>query len=407
MLSICSYQEKNTVGTALLIAGCCIGAGMLGLPVVSATAGLVPSIFIMLVCCSFMILTGLLLLEAVLWFDQPVNLISLSDFALGKFGKALTSFLFLSIFYCLMVAYTSGCGELMADFCSMFSASSLSQATGSFICAALIGVLIYKGTKAVDHLNRLFMIGLGMSYGFLILLGASHIETDRLAYSQWKASVPIMPIMLISFGYHNLVPSLVGYTKRNVRTLRMAIIGGNLVTFLIYLVWQIVILGILPFDHQEQIQQALSQAEMVTGLLKTATNSPSVILFTHVFAFFAIVTSFVANALSCLDFLQDGLKIKETRVSRGLLCCLIILPPLFIAYSYPRLFLQALGYAGGIATVILFGILPAVIVWIGRYKKGFPSLVPGGKPLLCLVILLSLFFLGIEAHQQIQKFLTP
>src|ERR1700747_1734821 len=98
-------KEGNALGATLLITGCCIGAGMIGLPVMSAMAGFMPSTFAMLLCYFFATGTGPLILEATLWFDQKVNLSSMAGFALGKAGKALTWSLFLFLFYCLFVAY--------------------------------------------------------------------------------------------------------------------------------------------------------------------------------------------------------------------------------------------------------------------------------------------------------------
>jgi amino acid permease len=73
-------KEGNTLGATLLITGCCIGAGMIGLPVMSAMAGFIPSILAMLLCYFLATGTGLLILEAILWFDQRVNLISMEGF---------------------------------------------------------------------------------------------------------------------------------------------------------------------------------------------------------------------------------------------------------------------------------------------------------------------------------------
>src|SRR5690349_13326893 len=105
-------KRESAFGSTLLITGCCIGAGMLGLPVVSAMAGFLPSTLAMLLCYGFTTATGLLLLEATLWFDQKVNLLSIAQFAFGKIGKAVTWSLFLFLFYCLFVAYMDGGGQL-------------------------------------------------------------------------------------------------------------------------------------------------------------------------------------------------------------------------------------------------------------------------------------------------------
>ena len=42
--------------------------------------------------------------------------------------------------------------------------------------------------------------------------------------------------------------------------------------------------------------------------------------------------------------------------------------------------------------MILFGVLPALMAWSGRYRKGMEGkrLVPGGKITLVLIILISL-----------------
>src|ERR1700730_18015751 len=115
MTTMTLVKEGSSLEATFMIAGCCIGAGMIGLPVMSALAGFIPSSLAMLLCYFFATGTGLLILEATLWFDEKVNLISMAGFALGKAGKALTWFLFLFLFYCLFVAYIDGGGQLFSN----------------------------------------------------------------------------------------------------------------------------------------------------------------------------------------------------------------------------------------------------------------------------------------------------
>ncbi len=103
MNSLANFKTKGLFGAILLIAGCCIGAGMIGLPVRSAMAGFMPSSIAMILCYLFTTVTGLLLLEATLWFEHQVNLPSIVEITLGKVGKAITLVLFLFLFYCLFV----------------------------------------------------------------------------------------------------------------------------------------------------------------------------------------------------------------------------------------------------------------------------------------------------------------
>ena len=89
------------------------------------------------------------------------------------------------------------------------------------------------------------------------------------------------------------------------------------------------------------------------------------------FAFLAIVTSFLAVALSLIDFLADGLHLPaHKKRNRFFLLLLTLLPPLFFGIRNPHLFLKGLQLAGGIGAMILYGVLPVWMVWRGRYHLG-------------------------------------
>jgi tyrosine-specific transport protein len=131
---------------------------------------------------------------------------------------------------------------------------------------------------------------------------------------------------------------------------------------------------------------------LVTELLKSATASVSILLAVQAFSFFALFSSFITIAISFLDFLKDAFR---TPPPDFLLQGLVLIPPALIALSYPHLFLQALSFAGGFIDVLLFGILPIGIVWMGRYVKKAkgPYQVAGGKTFLILMLLLSIAIL--------------
>ncbi len=75
-----------------------------------------------------------------------------------------------------------------------------------------------------------------------------------------------------------------------------------------------------------------------------------------------------------------------------------------IAILYPNIFLVALGYAGGISCAFLFGLMPPVMAWVGRYIKRYPQeerQLPGGKPLLAGLIVFAFLILVGEVLQQL------
>jgi tyrosine-specific transport protein len=121
-------------------------------------------------------------------------------------------------------------------------------------------------------------------------------------------------------------------------------------------------------------RQAQNQGEMVTQLLVESTQSTSIVHITQGFAFFAIATSFLPVSFSFVDFLTDGFILYKRIPSRHALAALALLPPLIIALIDPRIFLEALNFAGGICAVLLFGLLPALMALLKhRAKWSFAS----------------------------------
>ncbi len=385
MESLKHAHHGSVLGSALLIAGCCIGAGMLGLPVLSAHAGFIPSSVFFFLVWLFMMTTGLLLLEVNLWFkDEDVSIISMAGRTLGTGGRIAGWILFCYLFYSVMVAYVAGSGSLFAGVADDFGLI-LPRWLGSVIFTVFFGVLIYFGTEAVDWFNRFLMIGLVASYFSLLFFGVGYIEPSLLTRSDWPAVLLVIPAMVISFGYHNLIPSLTTYLHGDSKKLIGVVVIGSLIPLAIYLAWESLILGIVPIDG---FQKALDSGEIATLALKNAVHSKTVILLAQHFAFFALISSFLSVALSFLDFLADGLHIKKDAKGKLTLCLMTLTPPFILAMIYPGIFLVALSYAGAFGAVILFGIMPALMVWRGRYrlKTDTIRIVPGGRTVLSLII---------------------
>lgn len=384
------YNHKTIFGATMLVTGCCIGAGMIGLPVLSALTGFIPSIIAMILCYLFATITGLLLVEATLWFDDKVNLPSIVEFALGKTGKLITVVLFLFLFYCLFVAYLDAGGGMFADMLSGLLHFHIPHSIGIVTCMSFIFAIAYAGTAIVDGFNRSMLIGMIVSYLILVAVGLPSINNENLLYTNWTAMFGVVPILLICFGYQNLVPSITYYLNKNVNAIRFAIIIGNLIPFLVYFIWDYVILGMLSGGRAS----TGNEAEMVTELLQNAAvSSLSIILFIKSFSLFAMMTSFLPNTVSFVDFLKDGFNkffnygIKNDLIIYGL----VFVPPTICALVYPRLFLHALSFAGGFIDVLLFGVLPATVVLVGRKMRKTASVyqVIGGSVTPILILVLS------------------
>jgi tyrosine-specific transport protein len=387
----------SSAGGVLLVMGTCIGAGMLALPVVTGLAGFLPAIVVSFLCFVFMMATGLLLLEAILWLEDGANVLSLAGHFFGKAGKWLCGLTFLFLYYCLEVSYCAGGTPALSKAVEALTGFSITGIYSYLFFVALFGSIVYLGAHAVNKLNWVLMVGLFFSFILLIATGSTGVRQDLLARRDWSLTLAAAPVLFGAYGYHNLLPSLSSYLKRNVFKLRLSIIFGTALPFLIYSLWQWMIIGTLT---QTELAAADQQGVPITQALQESVGHPMLRLFGEFFGFFALVTSFLGVSLSMVDFLSDGIRMRNTHWKQLLVCFLIFIPPALFAAAYPGIFIEAIGIAGGFGEAILNGLFPIGMVWVGRYAMKLPAnpQLGGGKLVLLLLLLFTLLIIGIEAH---------
>lgn len=390
-------NSKETSGTLfggiLLIAGSCIGAGMLGLPILTGIAGFLPTLIMFVIAWLFMTMTGLLLIEVSSWFHTPVNFLSMVNKSLGRVGGWISWFLYLFLFYALIVAYLSGSGHHASLFFKNVFSINLPAWSGAVFFVLIFGWVVYLGTRPVDMLNRGLMFGKIGSYLALIIVGMAYVTPKMLLYTDVKYSFFALPILIISFGFHNMIPSLYSYFNGDAKKVKTSILCGSLLTLVVYILWEIVVLGVLPVEGTHGILNSYRQDIGAAQAMRVYLGANSVGVFAEILAFFAILTSFLAQSLSLVHFLSDGFKIKKKSRESISMCFLALCPPLIFSMIYPELFFKALNFAGGFCAVILFGIFPALMVWIGRYRHKIPAgyKLTGGQPLLISVLVFAIF----------------
>lgn len=378
----------------MLITGCCIGAGMIGLPVKTVLAGFVSSTVAMVFCYIFTTITGLLILEATLWFDEKVNFSTIVESTLGKKSKLITLFLFLALFYSLFVAYLDGSGIIFSDIFSSIVGHTVPKSMGIIFCITLVAVITYAGERMANRLNQFLLLGLIVTYFLLIIIGLMHASIPKASHVNVKSGLNVIPILLISFGYQNLVPSITYYLNKNINYIRFAIIIGNFIPLLVYILWNYVILGILPADIA-----LVKNAEIVTQLLGNTVSVVSIILLIKSFSLFALLTSFIPNAMSVIDFVKDSAKNSLNKIVKNdiLYLGVVFVPSFVFTMTYPHLFLNMLDFAGGFIDVLLFGMLPSMVVLVGRKTIVAPQYqVYGGKVTPILILIFSLIILIIK-----------
>lgn len=385
-------KSGSLIGGTLLVAGTCIGGGVLALPVLTSMGGFIPSLALYLLCWAFMACTGLLYLEVTHWMDGESNIVSMAEKTLGSLGKTFAWAVYLFFFYSLTLAYIVGCGKLMTQ------VFSIPEWAGPIVFVAIFAPFVFAGARAVGRINFLLMIGLGISFLSFLLIGYSFVNTELLMQKNWSLSVLALPVIFAAFGFQGIVPTLSTYMNRDLKKTRIAILAGSFLPLISYVIWQWLILGIVPAYGEGGLVEAMHQGENAVQPLKNFINNPNAYVFGQFFAFFALTTSFFGVTLGLKDFIADGLKIEKDTKGKVILSAIVFLPPLAIGVTNPDIFLTALGIAGGFGSALLLGLLPILMVWSGRYRLKLPSHIalPGGRLLLLLLIAFVLFELSFE-----------
>lgn len=387
------------VGGALIVGGTAIGAGMLALPVATALGGFLPAIFMYILCWFFSIATGLLFLEICVWMPHGANIVTMADHLLGRIGKWGAWLLYMFLYYTLIIAYI----DLGGEFVQAIFGSWLPERVGIIIFTFVFASFVYAGARAVDKMNLFLMVGLVASYFAFLAIGVRSVDVSQLQPKNWAISFLALPILFGSFGYQGTLPTLYEYLERNVKLMRFAIIVGTTIPFLIYSVWEFLILGIVPLKGMYGLEWAFTHGKSAVEPLRHLFPNSEIFLVGQFFSFFALSTSFLGVTLGLTDFLADGLKIEKTRIKKLWLCLGIFIPAITIAIVNPNIFITALGYAGGVGCALLLGLYPIMMAWSGRYrmhKQTSPQLF-GGKPLLILMALFVFFELGIQVISKI------
>ncbi|NGX62223.1 MAG: Tyrosine-specific transport protein [Chlamydiae bacterium] len=376
----------HVLGGSLLVAGTAIGGGMLALPLATAEGGFLPASVLYVLCWLFMAGTGLLFMEVFLWSKREVNIVSMAHMTLGVPGKVVAWLLYLFLFYSLTVAYVAGGGRLVFGGLDQFA---LPDWAGPLIFVAVFAPFVTIGAKFVDRVNTLLMFGLILSFLLFVVMGLGDVQIEPLKRQNWSLALWATPVLFTSFGFQGIVPTLTNYLDRDPQKVKKAIVIGSMIPLLVYILWEGLILGVIPL---EELVLARNEGLNAVAPLKRVLEHQWLYLVGEFFAFFALVTSFLGVTLGLLDFLADGLKVKKNLRGRILLSCIIFLPPLVFAMLNPCIFINMLRYAGGFGCAILLGLLPILMVWRGRYSLKFESKYSlfGGRVILSLMILFIL-----------------
>lgn len=382
-------------GAAMIISGTCIGAGLLAIPATVASCGFLIGSILIICIWALMTFTALVLAEVNLKMDDGANFVEMTSQTLGPIGVVIIWVCYVLLLYSLIAAYIVGGGSLISTTLSSLDIS-LSEKTTCIIFILILGVFIYISTRIIDHINKIMFSGKLLAFLLLVAILIPHVSLDHLSYQIKNPNFIWVefPILLTSFGFHHIIPTLRTYVGSNKRSLRQAIIIGSSIPLVVYLLWIFATLGSLPVTTPSGIlgKHSCEITSVIIDHFSTSSGYISTISF--LFGFFALATSFLGVALGLFDFNRSTYKISKNIHKHKILAFIITFLPAYIyATAYLNGFKTALGYAS-IFVAVLQVALPVMMLWVINYRKQ-KALVSSSITAL-LIVIIAIVIIAIQ-----------
>jgi len=332
---------------------------------------------------------------------QDANLISMAGHTIGRMGQVIAWLAYLILLYCLLSAYMAGGADVINGLLG-HARLHLSLRNNVLLFVMVFSAVVCFGIRSVDWVNRSIMMLKFVTFLGILLFTLPMVHASSLLAIPNHSNLLLGPVtvMITSYGFAIIIPSLRKYFNDNVKTLRLVVLIGSLIPLICYLLWESIIFGALSTSGQAGLMALGHSSTPITDLmhlLSELSKAPLLILFANAFTSLCVMTAFLGVSLCLTDFLADGLKVKKQGKQSVIIYVLTFLPPLLVVLFLPRLFVMGIRLAG-IFVIILLMLLPAWMVWVGRYKKKFSAQyqVPGGKWVLGGLIVVSLCIIFIE-----------
>jgi len=403
---------NRVIGGVFLIAGTSIGAGVIGLPLKTMGVSFYLLLFGFFITWIVMIISAVAMLEISSWSKTDINIVRIYYRILGKKFSYFICIILLLFLYSLMTAYISGGSTMLIDIINVNLNNNLYNFFFSLIFIIPFSVIVFFGIKTIDYINRIFVFILVILY--LLLLYKIYntfnisinynVNFSKVSYTEFKLLLFSLPLIVTSFGYHLLIPSLNLYLQSQIKLLYIVIILGSFIPFIVYLVWEYFIISMLinVYDNLS-IQILYGYGNPIEKLIILISNNNNFILYIIIlFSFFSLSSSLIGVSLGLFDFFLDLFGLSRSSIKNKMfVLCLTFFIPVIFNILFPYIFMKALGFAGIFASILLI-LVPTGVLWYGRYIKNInsPYILFGGKITIYIAIFFGIFIIFIELFEQ-------
>ena len=375
-----------------------VGAGILALPAITQSTGFYPSTALLLGSWAVLQLEALLIAEVNLQChrlardspdpDRVIPLTEMVRMTVGPAAEGAVTTVYLTMAFTLLLAYTSRAGELLDAYTLGAGAALFTGSVGA--------VLARGGTAAAERLNSALTALLLTLFVGIVGHGASQVDwAAGFPHADWSGCAATLPVMFLALVYHDLIPVVCQYLGFDRRRVVPALLAGSVVPLGMFVAWQAVCLGLVPFHPGMAAEDPLDVLIASQG----AAGGAAITLFSVA----ALMTSAIGTTLSLSSFFGNklaalaprsattpaqspgaaspGAHTPSTRHCVALLLTLV--PPTAASMASTDIFLTATHLADAYGMTLLYGLMPPVLAWAARDSHGTRrQMLAGGRPLL-------------------------
>ncbi|WP_298442656.1 aromatic amino acid transport family protein [uncultured Ferrimonas sp.] len=395
-----SQKKPGILGGAMIVAGTAIGAGMFALPVYSAGMWFSVSIAMLVFCCFCAYSSGLYLAESSLNYRDGASFTTIAADTLGPIGKLIATGSVAFVSFILCYAYISGGSSVVAQTAASVDIE-ISHSAAAIIFAVVFSAVVLAGSRMVDRVATIMLGGMVLTFfsstGMMVgtVNTASLFPAIDLSESGSYVWIAI-PMLVTSFGYHGTVPSLVKHYQKDISRVRQALLLGTGLTLLVYIVWQLTIMGNVSRDQFGEIVAQGGNVATLISAVGQSTDVSGVESILMMFGNLALASSFIGVALGLLDLVKDTLSLDDSMKGTLTAGTITFLPPALLGAALPHGFITAIGFAALAASIFVL-VLPPLMARVLRKRgqsQGFQT--AGGLLRLDLVLAFGVLAVLVE-----------
>lgn len=363
---------QKQIGSIMLVAGTCIGSGMIALPMLLSKIGIVPSVILMMLVWLLMYASSLTMVELSLQSGKGLPIGALGRKYSGKIAELIGTTSFKILSFALVAVYIHAGSSVIQKMLQFYTGISYDFNIVCGIYTLLSFLIFVLPMRYIDHVNRLIFVGLLGVIAVLIIglcLKAQWFNLPLIApqsddFSAWHL---LIPVVFGSFGFQGSCHSFVQYCRLDKNLLNKALLWGSFIPLIVYSIWTASSLAVI-YQANPEFYADMSAGKVDVGdlvqQLSILAELPSMQLLVWWVSILAILTSLLGVGLGLFDAVKHMLPSNRlATLSQNILASIITVVPAYcIAVMIPHAFISVLSFAGMILVVIAI-LLPVYLFY--------------------------------------------